>query len=312
MKTKHGLLKLTLVLLLSAGGLGLRAQVGGLTQTGDMTVCLNATEIYGVIPTAGSTYTWSILAGSGGAGTITNGAAPNNLISVNWISAGVCTLQVIETNALCSGIPVNIQIDVLPALVSGIASADQTIAYNGIPAPISSTVPTGGNSIYTYQWEYSVDGGTTWVAIAGANSLTYAPGALTQTTRYHLVQTSGSGCGTVTTNNVTINVQSLLVPGTAAADQTICYNAAPEPITSTAPTGGDGSYTYQWESSVDGGITWVTEAGATSLSYAPGALTQTTLYRLNQTAGGGSGSATTNSITITVLQQVITSPIWHN
>jgi len=312
MKTKLRFLRLLLMLLLSASTLGAWAQVGGLTNTGNMTVCLNSTEPFGVIATAGSSYTWSIIAGSGGAGTITIGPAPNNLISVNWTSSGTCTLQVIETSPTCAGIPVNIQVTVLPALVPGTASADQTINVSVTPAPISSTAPTGGNGTYTYQWEYSIDGGTTWVIIAGATSLTYAPGALTQTTKYHLIQTSGTVCGSVTTNIVTINVQNPLVAGTATADQTICYNGTPAPITSTAPTGGNGICTYQWEFSIDGGSTWVIVAGATNLTYAPGALTQTTMYHLIQTAGAGYGSVTTNNVTLTVQSQLVTSAIYHN
>lgn len=312
MKTKLSFLRLLIMLLLSANALGARAQVGGLTQTGNMTVCLASTESYGVMPTAGSSYTWSIIGGSGGAGSITNGLPPNNLITVNWTSSGTCILEVIETSPTCAGIPVNIQVTVLPALMPGIASADQTINVSVTPAPISSTAPTGGNGTYTYQWEYSIDDGTTWVIAAGATSLTYAPGPLTQTTKYHLIQTSETGCGSVTTNIVTINVQNPLVAGTVTADQTICYNGTPAPITSTAPTGGNGIYTYQWESSIDGGSTWVIVAGATDLVYAPGALTQTTMYHLIQTPEVGYGSVTTNNVTLTIQPQLITSPIYHN
>jgi len=312
MKTKIKLFRWFILLILSSCAIESWAQVGGLNQTGNMTVCLSSTAAYGVIPTAGSSYTWSIIAGSGGAGSIMNGQDPNNLITVNWTATGTCTLQVIESSGTCSGIPVNIQVTVVPALVPGTASADQTIIVNATPTPISSTPPTGGNDIYTYQWEYSIDGGTTWVIIAGATSLTYAPGALTQTTKYHLIQASGTGCSSVTTNIVTINVQNPLVAGTAAADQTICYNGTPAPITSTAPTGGNGIYTYQWESSIDGGSTWVTAAGATNLTYAPGALTQTTMYHLIQTPESGIGSVTTNNVTLTIQPQLTTSPIYHN
>ena len=198
-------------MMLSASALGAWAQVGTLTQTGDMTVCQNSTEPYGVMLTTGSTYTWSIIAGSGGAGSITNGVAPNNLISVNWTSSGTCILQVTETTLTCTGIPVNIQVTVLPGLLPGTVSADQTICYNTIPAQLTATAPIGDNGTINYQWESSIDGGATWLIEAGATNLTYAPGALTQTTMYHLIQTSGPACGTVTTNNITITVQPQLI-----------------------------------------------------------------------------------------------------
>jgi len=197
--------------MLLASAPGAWSQVGSLTQTGAMTVCITSTEAFGVVPTAGSSYAWSILAGSGGMGTIMNGPAPNNLISVNWTGSGTCTLQVTETNGTCTGNPVNILITVLPGLLSGTAGTDQTICYNDTPLPITSTAPTGGDGTYTYQWESSIDGGATWVSLAGATSLTYAPGALTQTMVYHLIQTSGGSCGTVTTNSVTITVQPQVI-----------------------------------------------------------------------------------------------------
>ena len=206
MKTKLGFLQWLMMLMLLASAPGAWAQVGTLTQTGAMTVCMNSTEPFGVIPTAGSVYTWTIIAGTGGMGTIINGPAPNNLISVNWTSSGSCTLQVFETNATCTGNPVDITVTVLPGLLPGTAAADQTICYNGIPLPITSTAPTGGDGTYTHQWESSIDGGTTWEVVAGAASLSYAPGALTQTTLYHLIHTSGGSCGIVTTNTVTITV----------------------------------------------------------------------------------------------------------
>ncbi|MEI6750452.1 MAG: hypothetical protein WCM93_14950, partial [Bacteroidota bacterium] len=205
-----------------------------------------------------------------------------------------------------------VTITVQPQLVAGTAAANQTICYNSVPALLTATAPVGGNGTYTYQWEVSTDAGATWAPIAGANALTYQPGALTATTMYHLIQTSGAGCGSITTNAVTITVQPQLVAGTAAADQVICYNSAPALLTATAPVGGNGTYTYQWEVSTDGGATWAPIIGANALTYQPGALTATTMYHLIQTSGAGCGSATTNAVTITVQPQLVTSPIYHN
>lgn len=182
------------------------AQVGTLTNTGDMTVCISSNESYGVIPVTGSTYTWSIVAGTGGAGNITT-TANSNLISINWTSPGTCTLRVIESNGTCTGLPVNILITVLPGLIPGTASADQTICYNSVPAQISATPPTGAPGPFTYQWEASTDNGATWTVLTGANGLNYQPAGLTQTTMYHLKQSTSGGCGDATTNNVTITVQ---------------------------------------------------------------------------------------------------------
>lgn len=211
MRKKHVFLTCLTALLLTSVTLESRAQVGGLTNTGNITVCLNTTAPFGVMATSGSTYTWSILAGSGGAGTIMAGETPDNLISVTWTSAGTCTLQVIETNGTCAGNPVTIEVSVLPALIPGTASADQTICFNSIPEPIIVTAPTGGNSAYIYQWESSTDGGASWAIIPGAIGLSHSPDALTATTLFHLIQSAEGACGSLTTNAVTITVQPQVI-----------------------------------------------------------------------------------------------------
>jgi len=208
-KTKNRLWSAVLMLsLLSTGGW---AQVGSLTKTGDLTVCLNSTTAFGVVETPGSTYAWSLIPGTGGGGTLLEGTAPNNLISVNWLTAGTCTLQVIETSATCTGQPVTIQVTVLPVIVPGVASADQIICFNTIPELITATEPNGGSGTYEYQWEFSTDGGSSWEPVANANSLTYQPGPLTETTAYRLQQDSEGSCGAVTTNSIQIMVQPEII-----------------------------------------------------------------------------------------------------
>lgn len=68
-------------------------------------------------------------------------------------------------------------------------------------------------------------------------------------------------------------------PGGVGPSQSICYNTFPQPITEIAsPFGGDGEYSYQWQSSNDN-LSWTDIDGATSVTYAPPAMTVTTFYR---------------------------------
>ena len=164
-----------------------------------------------MVPTAGSTYAWTIIPGTGGAGSITSGSSPNNRISVTWTGSGTCVLQVNETTPTCSGLPVTIEVTVLPAFTPGTATADQSICYNTIRALLNGTAPSGSTGTFTYQWESSTDGGTVWTAIPGASGLTWQPGSLTQTTAYRLVQTAEGTCGTGLTNTVTITVKQEVV-----------------------------------------------------------------------------------------------------
>jgi len=288
---------LILLIVLLASSMGVMAQVGTLSNIGDQTVCFNSTEDYGVVPTTGSIYTWSIIPGTGGAGTLTNGAAPNNLVSVYWTSSGTCSLEVTEININgCSEVINTILITVLPVLLPGTIAADQTICYNSVPDTLRSVDATGGTGKYTYQWQSSADN-VMFTDIDKATLAKYLPEALTATTWYRLQQTSGT-CGTVITDTVKVTVHDNLLAGTIAANQTICYNTIPTPLASVDATGGTGSYTYQWQSSTDS-LNFTDISGATLAGYVPEALTATTWYRLKQTSGT-CGTVTTDTVKITI------------
>ena len=108
--------------------------------------------------------------------------------------------------------------------------------------------------VHTYQWQSSTDDAT-WSYIAGATSATNSPGALTTNTYFRREATSGA-CGTVYTSSVLVTVYDDLVAGAIGSAQTICYNTVPSGLTDdTSPSGGTGSYTYQWQSSTDD-ATW--------------------------------------------------------
>ena len=192
-----------------------------------------------------------------------------------------------------------ITVTVLPALVAGTIAANQTICAGSTPAPLTSTLDgSGGSGAIVYQWESSSDNAT-WTTIPSATGPTFAPGALTATT-YFRRQTAAGTCGPVFSNVVTISIAPALTAGTIGPDQTLCAGAIPGAITNlTAPTGGTGSYAYQWESS-DNNANWVPIAGANGPEYRPGPLTATTYFR-RQVTSGLCGSVYSASVTLTVL-----------
>ncbi|MCA8829860.1 T9SS type B sorting domain-containing protein [Hymenobacter pini] len=193
----------------------------------------------------------------------------------------------------------SVVITVAPELTAGTIAADQVLCPGSPAAPLTSGGPaTGGIGAVAYQWESSLDN-SNWAAIGGATGATYAPGPLTATTYFRRRANAGA-CGPVYSNVVTLTVTPALVPGSIAADQTVCPGAAPAPLTSaTNATGGTGSYTYQWESSPDNN-TWAAILGAGGATYAPGPLTATTYFRRRVTSGA-CGPLYSNAVTLTVL-----------
>ncbi|HQN16807.1 MAG TPA: T9SS type A sorting domain-containing protein [Bacteroidales bacterium] len=142
-----------------------------------------------------------------------------------------------------------------------------------------SVAAANGTPSLTYQWQSSLDN-SAWSSISGATSASYTTPALTSTTYYRvIVGAGGSGCGSVTSSPAMVTVLAPLTPGTIADDQTICYNTVPATLSGTSPSGGDGTYTYQWQQQANCTGAWTDIGGATSANYSPPALTQNTCYR---------------------------------
>lgn len=192
----------------------------------------------------------------------------------------------------------------------GSISGSQTICYGTTPAPLSNAVsPSGGNGSFTYQWQQSADG-SSWSSASGTStSLSYAPSSLTATTYYR--RAAISSCGTTYTSSVTIAVYGNLASGSIGSSQTICYGTTPASLSNTAsPSGGNGSFTYQWQQSPDGS-SWSNASGtSTGLAYAPPALTATTYYR--RTAISSCGTTYTSSVAIGVYSNVANGSIGSN
>jgi hypothetical protein len=98
-----------------------------------------------------------------------------------------------------------------------------------------------------------------------------------------------------------------MAAGTAATDQTICHGGVPSPLSATPPSGGSGSFAFNWQQFTP--TAWVDIPGATSMTYAPGPLTATTLFRQKQVdlLCGGNQPVTvfTNEVSINVADTLL-------
>lgn len=222
-------------------------------------------------------------------------------------------VQVVSNAACASTVPVasNVVATTISAAISaGSIGSDQTICSNVVPATITEL--SASNAIIPiYTWEASFNG-TVWSAIAGSAGKTY-PFATTLTQDVFLRRvvtdiSSPAPCNVATSNVIHITVRPELMAGVILSDETICSGAMPAAITTNVlPTGGTGLFSYQWQSNIFG--TFVNIAGATSQSYAPPALTITTLYRRVETSGS-CGYVTSNVITKTIVSpDVVTASI---
>ncbi len=252
--------------------------------------CLNAiSSALTASTTIGNTVLWYNNSGLTGGST----TAPTPSTS----TSGVTTYYVTQTNGFtCRSNSSAIVVNVTNPIASNTITADQTIC-SGTSAAILSGTATGGTGIFTYQWQLSTDNGNSWVNVPsnGTNS-TYNPGAVSTSTLYRRIVNSGA-CTLISSNTAAITVLSTLSNFSISGNQQICEGNPTSLLVGELPTGGNGSYSYQWESSTNNS-TWNTIASATGKDYQPPVLNTTTYYRRRVTSGAC--SAISSSITITI------------
>jgi PKD repeat protein len=246
----------------------------------------------GNAPLPGNTGQWSPVAG------IVFGDISSPTTTVSGLIAGRTYEFKWTINGVdgCPGTEANVTIVNYNALTNTISSQSTEVCY-GQMITITGDVPTGGNGTYTYSWESSADG-TTWDVINGqtGKDLSYT---LLGTLSFRRTVTS-STCSQFS-NIITIIAQPPISNNNIAANQEICSGVVPAPLTGTQPTGSDGNFNYQWQSSTNG-TTWTNISSAVFPTYTPAALTVTTYYRRvvsTITCNGGLASISL-PVTITV------------
>ena len=179
-------------------------------------------------------------------------------------------------------------VNTVAPVVSGQSLQGQTLsASTGGWSPTPTT--------YTYQWQRSTDGGTTWSSISGAITSSYsvAGSDLNAQIRAVVSATNSYGTTAATTTPVTIGSGAPAV----TTGPTIAGHANQGQILSATSTWNPAgvSYSYQWQSSSDSGATWANITGATSSTYTVAASDLGNLVRVAVTSVNTYGTATAAS-----------------
>jgi len=175
----------------------------------------------------------------------------------------------------------------------------------GTTATFSATA--AGNPPITYQWQVSTDNGVTWTNIPGATASTYSFTAVAGDNGKQFRCIGTSSCGSGTSNAATLTITTLSQGGNITPASTL---ACAGNNSTTLTLAGSIGNVIRWESSIDGGTTWVNIANTTT-TYTAVNITQTTMYRaLVQSSGCSaaySATATVNFLTPGVGNLVITA-----
>jgi trimeric autotransporter adhesin len=188
--------------------------------------------------------------------------------------------------------PVTITIN---AAVAGGTIADQTVCT--LDDLQLLTVDNGANG--TYQWQRNNVG--TWEDIPNATSVSFdARNAIVPGINEFRRVTTVSGASCQGASTVATIAYANFTVGSIGGAQTICNGDTPNAINTVTNATGTGTISYQWQQF--NGLVWTPIAGATGVSFQPGALQQTTSFRRVDgiALNGNTCSEPTNEVVINV------------
>jgi PKD repeat protein len=175
-------------------------------------VCMGQeVTITGETPTGGDgkyTYAWESSLDDGATWTLMPGEIGKNLI----VNVNATTVyHRITRGGICILVSNPVKIVMLDPVGNNVISTNQSVCLGEAPATLTGSTPTGGDGVYQYRWQMSVDGGTTWSDVPGATGPTYTPPVLSVTTIYRrVVKTSiCTGYAELLSNEITITIKPL-------------------------------------------------------------------------------------------------------
>lgn len=228
----------------------------------------------------GASGTWSAISGATAATYVPVGADVGDSLRVVVTASsshgrGIATSA--EVGPVASGAPSN----TVPPNVTGAVREGQLLtASSGTWSPAATS--------YTYQWQRSTSGGSTWSVITGATQPSYAPAAADVGAYLRVLVTAINSYGQGTAASTQVGVVSgppynILAPTvTGAVRQSQTLSAHPGTWSPVAT-----SYAYQWQRQVGG--QWANITGMTGSTYVLESSDVGTEVRVQITAINGYG-----------------------
>ena len=244
--------------------------------------------------TAGTTYAWTNSNTAIGLAAIGTGNIPTFTATNTTANPITATIRVTPTANGCVGTYKEYTITVNPTPTVSTVLNNQTYC-NAVSSP-AITLASATTST-TYAWTNS----NTAIGLAASGTGSIPTFTATNTTANPITATirvtpTANGC-TGTYKEYTITVRPVVVIGAITGNPYACEGDIPQTIKGIATIGGTGTFTYQWQQSINN-TTWTNISGATGLDYTPGVLTQNTYFK-RISIDANCGSFESNSFLIT-------------
>ncbi|RYY34715.1 MAG: DUF11 domain-containing protein, partial [Sphingobacteriaceae bacterium] len=259
----------------------------------------------------GTTYTWATPVVN--SGSITGQTSGANASEVNQTltntSATIATVVYTVTPRYqnCDGQPFKITVNIAPKLTT--TAVNPVSICSGNTFTVSPVSNVGGTK---FTWTANLISGSASGFGTEATPASIISQTITNTGTNNAVveYTATPIYGTCVGANFkfTVTVTPAIANNTIAASQTICAGKKPNQLIGSSPTGGNNSFTYEWEQSTNG-TSWIPATGTNDgINYTPSILTETTQYRRIVKSNNCAVSTSTPAI-ITVNQLPVVSPI---
>lgn len=179
--------------------------------------------------------------------------------------------------------------------------ATQTICTGSTIATALSVTPSGGTGTATYQWfSNTTNTNSGGDSISGATNSTYTPPVFTVVGDYYyyvVVNTNGSGCGSVTSEVAYVKVLDIpTITTQPLANQVLCQSETAAALT-VVGSGVNGAFSYQWyQSTVNNTASGTAISGETSATYLPSTTTAGTKYYYAVLTQAGAGCSVTSNV----------------
>jgi len=264
-----------------AGNPGNQSVTAGQNATFTVTATGSGTLLYQWDYSANGGATWSNVLSGGTAASLVV-ATTSNLDGYKYrcnVSNGCGSPAVSAAASLSVCTPPSIATQPVPPPLKNV----------GDPVTISVTVPAQVTSP-AYQWQRSGDNGATWQSASGASATTatytFTAAAGDFGAQYRCVVSNG--CGTATSNAVTLSVCTQAAVTVPPAPQSV---TAGQNATFTVTATGTPSVSYQWQYSADTGKTWTNVAvGGTAASYTFTSATANNAWQYRAAVSTGCGT----------------------
>jgi len=144
---------------------------------------------------------------------------------------------------------ITVYANVSPGSISG----PSVVCYNTSPGTLTNQTSASGGGSFSYQWQKSPNGSTSWTNISGAVNATHPAEPITSKTYFRRKAISQEGCGAATSNIISVDIHTQIFGGIIEEDQVRCNNSGVDLITSVSRANiGNGTITYHWETSNHG------------------------------------------------------------